>query len=391
MVVGNGLKPLITGIGILLRPIRDILMIGLMPLLYIMRPIGIFFRTLMKPYYQKAMALMRTGAMLQKSGDFGGAMEAYSMGGVQLMTGMIAATTTGLVAAFNILRGVADPVAKAIQTVSGYTKDWIEAIDLASVGIIESAHAAGAINTEQYEKLVSVFLSAGSPETTGAITAYYESIEGITSLFEQLAPGFEGDVGTIATAMLKLGIGINDLALSLISDDIKNLTEAKFGKKPGFSITGALKTAALTAGTAFAATSPGLSAGPWGVAGVAAATTGGGIAGFLGDLLLQYKDIKDYEKEVADYQKEIYPEVAAARLASLGLDSPSVVDVIEGINLTNKAFVESFAEGGTIPTSINQSHTELDDFSKSFKKIDGMVSNVTINVTKVYRTKRSFF
>ena len=83
------LQGVLGGIGkllmLIIRPLGDILGIALMPLLYIMKPIGIFFNTLMKPYLQKAMAAMKAGGALLKAGDVGGAMGAFVLGAQYLI------------------------------------------------------------------------------------------------------------------------------------------------------------------------------------------------------------------------------------------------------------------------------------------------------------------
>jgi len=378
MVVGNGLKPLITGIGILLRPIRDILMIGLMPLLYIMRPIGIFFRTLMKPYYQKAMALMRTGAMLQKSGDIGGAMESYALGGIQLMTGMIAASTTGLVVAFNMLMGVADPVAKAIETVSGFTKDWVEAIDLASVGIINTAHAAGAINTEQWEKLTSVFLSAGSEETKAAITTYKDSISGLADWFEQNSSDFAESVGAFIQGLRNAGMSGAEIDRQIIRSqvvaDVNRQTSEKYGDKPSYNFMDTIKMAGVGA-----------------VGGFSTAGFGGAVVGGLSmiamDVFFQLKEIEKYEEDTLEYKKSIWDDTVIAVMERLGKESPAVADIMEGIKVSEIAFFDAYGVGGTVPTSIINSEDELGIFAKAWVFTAELPAiDLFINITKRYKT-----
>lgn len=83
------LQGVLSGIGkllmLIIRPLGDILGIALMPLLYIMKPIGIFFNTLMRPYLQKAMAAMKAGGAMLKEGDVAGAMGAFAVGGQFLL------------------------------------------------------------------------------------------------------------------------------------------------------------------------------------------------------------------------------------------------------------------------------------------------------------------
>jgi hypothetical protein len=85
LVASSGLlRNVLTGIGktllLILKPIGDILGVALMPILFILRPIGLFFNTLMRPYIQKAMEAMRAGNQLLQAGDTEGAAGAFNLG-----------------------------------------------------------------------------------------------------------------------------------------------------------------------------------------------------------------------------------------------------------------------------------------------------------------------
>jgi|ETNvirnome_2_300_1030623.scaffolds.fasta_scaffold09577_1 hypothetical protein len=377
MVIGHGLKPLITGISILLRPIRDILMIGLLPLLYIMRPIGIFFRTLMKPYYQKAMALMRTGAMLQNSGDIEAAMESYALGGLQLMTGFVVASATGMVAAFNTLMGVTDPVAKAIETVSGFTKDWTEALDLASVGIINTAHAAGTIDTAQWEKLTSVFLAAGSEETKAAITTYKDSISGLADWFEQNSSGFAESVGAFIQGLRNEGMSgaeiDRQLIRSLVVADVNRQTSEKYGDKPSYNFMDTLKIGGVGAVGGFTST------------GNLGGAVVGGLSMIAMDIFAQLKEIETYEEDTLEYKKSIWDDTVTAVMERLGKESPVVADILAGIKVSEIAFFDAYGVEGKIPTSIGVSNAALTEFNTSWQAAHGLEDlNLTVNIHTNY-------
>jgi len=76
----NTLQTLIKTVMLLIRPIGDILAIGLRPIIDILRPIGLFFRILIKPYLSKAMEAMRLGRGFLMAGEYEKAAEAYALG-----------------------------------------------------------------------------------------------------------------------------------------------------------------------------------------------------------------------------------------------------------------------------------------------------------------------
>lgn len=90
-------------IGLILRPITDLLAIGLMPILFILRPIALFFNTLMRPYIQKAMAAMRAGGQFIQAGMPEQAVQAFALGFQFLIQPIVDA----FAAAFPALGGVA--------------------------------------------------------------------------------------------------------------------------------------------------------------------------------------------------------------------------------------------------------------------------------------------
>jgi hypothetical protein len=83
--IGNIIKNL----QLIIRPLGDILAVGLMPIAAILRPIGMFFNIFMKPYIQKATAAMRAGEAMLNAGDFGGALTAFTTGAEYLLKPMM--------------------------------------------------------------------------------------------------------------------------------------------------------------------------------------------------------------------------------------------------------------------------------------------------------------
>lgn len=74
------LKKIMTLVSQIIQPIGDIISVGLQPIIGILRPIGIYYRTLMQPYIKKAMEAMNVGNKLARTGDAGGAASAYALG-----------------------------------------------------------------------------------------------------------------------------------------------------------------------------------------------------------------------------------------------------------------------------------------------------------------------
>jgi len=291
---------------------------------------------------------------------------------------MIAASTTGLVVAFNMLMGVADPVAKAIETVSGFTKDWVEAIDLASVGIINTAHAAGAINTEQWEKLTSVFLSAGSEETKAAITTYKDSISGLADWFEQNSSDFAESVGAFIQGLRNAGMSGAEIDRQIIRSqvvaDVNRQTSEKYGDKPSYNFMDTIKMAGVGA-----------------VGGFSTAGIGGAVVGGLGmiamDVFFQLKEIEKYEEDTLEYKKSIWDDTVIAVMERLGKESPAVADIMEGIKVSEIAFFDAYGVGGTVPTSIINSEDELGIFAKAWVFTAELPAiDLFINITKRYKT-----
>lgn len=92
-------------VGLILKPIGDILAVGLMPIIEILRPIGMFFRILMKPYIQKAMEAMRLGRQFQRKGELGAATESYTLGSAYMMKPIFDTLTTTLTMAVQGILG----------------------------------------------------------------------------------------------------------------------------------------------------------------------------------------------------------------------------------------------------------------------------------------------
>jgi len=79
-VLEGTLKQVMRLVGFLLRPIGDILAVGLMPLISILKPLGKMVNAMMRPYLQKARAAMRMGGEFMKAGEGEKAAESFMLG-----------------------------------------------------------------------------------------------------------------------------------------------------------------------------------------------------------------------------------------------------------------------------------------------------------------------
>jgi hypothetical protein len=74
------LKRLLRMVELIIKPIGDIISVGLRPIIDILRPIGQFFRILIQPYIRKAMEAMRLGRQFMSKGDYASAAASYALG-----------------------------------------------------------------------------------------------------------------------------------------------------------------------------------------------------------------------------------------------------------------------------------------------------------------------
>lgn len=70
---------------LILKPITDILMVALMPLLYLFKPIAMFFNILMRPYLKQAMRAMSAGGKLLMQGQYKEAYLAFQTASAWMM------------------------------------------------------------------------------------------------------------------------------------------------------------------------------------------------------------------------------------------------------------------------------------------------------------------
>jgi len=119
----NTLKHLVKTVMLLIRPIGDIIAIGLRPLIDIMRPIGIFFRTLIRPYLKKAMDAMRLGRGFLAKGEYGKAAESYALGASFLLKPIFdMMVTVSAISIQGILAGI-KVLGQALISIVPFTED----------------------------------------------------------------------------------------------------------------------------------------------------------------------------------------------------------------------------------------------------------------------------
>lgn len=79
------LKRLLRMVELIIKPIGDIISVGLRPIIDVLRPIGMFFRILMAPYIRKAMEAMRLGRQYLAKGYTVEAGQSYALGAAFLL------------------------------------------------------------------------------------------------------------------------------------------------------------------------------------------------------------------------------------------------------------------------------------------------------------------
>ena len=94
-------------IGLILKPITDILAIGLMTIIFLLKPVAQFFNTLMRPYILKAMAAMRAGGAFLAADETEKAFGSFLLGAQYLIKPftdlMINSITTSMAAISEII------------------------------------------------------------------------------------------------------------------------------------------------------------------------------------------------------------------------------------------------------------------------------------------------
>ena len=258
------LMPIFRVLTLILRPIKDILYVALLPLLYLFRPIGIFFQTVLRPYLQRALIAQRVGLQAQAAGETGIATGMFlesariiSLGFVDLIVQSLAGFSGLILRAFGL-----DELASSIElSAANFSQKLLTSID-------------NSLNTTIKDLVKSGLLD----EKTGLL---------LVGIVASLQGGIEeADLLPIQNAISDKMIKLVDGVLSeLISD--QNLTEFKTkvisqgAGIAGGAIGGAIGGAAL--GTAIL---PGIGTVAGGVAGaLIGSILGGTIGSLIGDFI----------------------------------------------------------------------------------------------------------
>ena len=175
------LKQVFRVLQLILKPVGDILSVGLMPIIQILKPIGKLFNSLMRPYLMKAREAMKVGGKFMKEGEYGEATKAYMLGFsymikpfFDLMTksmGEIAKAPLrlmdlfgqGLVALGEKIPVVGDAFKVMGNTLSGASEDMMTKVDNTANAIIKFTDDA--LDTKLGEMLGTLMVKTGTATT----------------------------------------------------------------------------------------------------------------------------------------------------------------------------------------------------------------------------------
>jgi outer membrane lipoprotein SlyB len=257
------LMPIFRVLSLILRPIKDILYVALLPMLYLFRPIGIFFQTVLRPYLQRALVAQRLGLQAQAEGETGIATGMFlesarivSLGFVDLIVQSLAGFSGIVLRAFGF-----EELATAIElSAANFSQNLLTSID-------------NSLNTTIKDLVKSGLLD----EKTGLL---------LVGIVASLQGGIEeSDLSPIQNAISDKMVKLVDGVLSELTDD-KNIKNIK---------TSAAATGTGIVGGAIAGGALGFSVGgPLGAigGGLLGAILGGKIGDMVGDFinLLEHQD-----------------------------------------------------------------------------------------------------
>ena len=188
-------------IGLLLRPLTDMIALGLMPIIHLLRPISLFINTLMRPYIQRAMLLTAIGGQAIAKGDYELATTSFNAASRALITPFISAMISGVTTAFSFMF---DMMSKLFQNIPGLSwlgtvfaglsdsailagesiqNSLMKELDTIMLGIALIAKERGYLVNENFMKTInSMIAEVHSPET----------IENIQNEAQQFADNFLG-------------------------------------------------------------------------------------------------------------------------------------------------------------------------------------------------------
>lgn len=327
------LAPIFRVLSLILRPIKDILYIALLPILYLLRPIGIFFQTVLRPYIQRALIAQRLGLEAQAAGQTGVATSLFlesariiGLGFVDLIVQSLAGFSGMVLRAFGF-----EEMATVIEiSAANFSQNLLTSIDTSLAETVKMLERSGVID-----------------EATSAF--YLTLIASLTGGIE------EADLGPITTALNKKMVMVVDgVVQSLSGDESLNRMVTKGKWQLGGVGAGAL--GGFGAGVARGAVM-GAAGGPAGIAAGAiiggvsgallGAILGGTIGGMIGDFI---NNLESQDTAVQESENQALM---------------SYENISNSIGLTNVAMTDSLSQ---------------------FNAMDKKSINWTINVTTKYKT-----
>jgi len=332
------LAPIFRVLSLILRPIKDILYIALLPILYLLRPIGIFFQTVLRPYIQRALVAQRLGLQAQAAGETGVATSMFlesarivSLGFVDLIVQSLAGFSGLILRAFGF-----DELASLIElSAANFSQNLLTSIDKSLLESVVSLEKSGLIDETTSELLKNIIASL-----TGGIE--------------------EADLGPITQALTdKMTKIVDGVVQNLTGEETLSNLVTKGASIAGGSavgmVGGGMAGGAIMRwiGSALGGTIGGVVGGPVGAAlgitvgGLLGLIIGGKIGGYIGDFLnlLKTQDVGIKESELQA--------------------TTSYQNISNSIGLTNVAMTDSLAQ---------------------FNAMDKKSINWTINVTTKYKT-----
>jgi|TARA_R100000501_G_C2626748_1_gene120498 hypothetical protein len=359
-LVAGGLKPIFIAIKLLLRPLKDILLIALLPLLYLMKPIGIFFRTILRPYIQRAMMAMRLGltakaAGREKEGNLLMVQSAQIIGTgfMDLMVQSFSAVSA------TIMRAIGwDEAADAIEIgAKEFTSNFLTAIDTSLVNTVQAMEGEGIIDKSTAGLMRSM------------IADFEEGIE-------------EADLEPLTEAFKLKADQTFKGAMEVLGESMVSSLTSLLGKFTLGTIMGILLTKVLP--NAF---------GPFGkIGGMALAFTGVGEgildigSGILDAMFTTEEEAENMAAALEKSSEEASIAMNADFLSVLGPEGTLQTSMYGSAKTANTVF----GEKGNIPMSIDFSKNAVTTFSDDFKKTDNNQVNWYINIIRRYKTASAF-
>jgi len=190
------------------RPFADLLATALYPLVVLLRPIALFFRTLIRPYIQKAMETMRKGELAFAAGEYGIATQYFGIGVMWITKGItdafISALTEAVAGIIEFIPGLGKPVADAIR---GAKENILRGINDFIIGLETN------VDVEFVRNLAEDFNEAVS-------NLDFDKAEQIVNVLESLSSTLKSEQETIER------MNLSENVKKQVSGTLQNITNA---------------------------------------------------------------------------------------------------------------------------------------------------------------------